>query len=79
MNERKRNKLRLILFALSPIVVVFGIAVIENIDIIMEGQRWSLTILVGLAIGALPIILGVCIFTAILVELIANQWARRNK
>ena len=57
----------LLLFIVGAGLSFWGTYAVSNISTIIEGQRWSTTFLVGLVIGALPLIVGAFLMVGVLV------------
>ena len=72
MNLRRR----LLLFAVGAGLGVWGTYAIDHIDVILVGQRWSVTFLAGLAIGAFPLILGAVLMAGVIVDVGSQMVAR---
>ena len=68
----------LLLFIVGASLGVWGTYAIAHIESILAGQRWSVTFLTGLAIGAFPLILGAMLMAGVIVSAVAQLLARRE-
>lgn len=57
---------------------VWGTYAISHIESIIAGQRWSVTFLSGLAIGAFPLIIGAVLMAGVIVSAATQLLARRR-
>ena len=65
------------LFSVGAGLFAGGIYAINNIGTVLEGQRWSVTFLIGLGIGVLPLFVGAFLMAGVFVA--ALKWRSRNE
>ena len=65
------------LFSIGAGLFAGGMYAINNIGTVLEGQRWSVTFLIGLGIGVLPLFVGAFLMAGVFVATL--KWRSRNE